>query len=110
MGERLPSGTGTPPLDNAAVLRRRVMNKGNIKKVTLHTKKFDETTLLRPDDDFYPLAKYIRLFGDPSLPANRKRKHVVTKVGGVRGAVGSMVCFQTRRFEQCLGRSVSEWC
>ncbi len=63
---------------------------GNVKRVSVHSKEFDETTLMKPDDLFYPLAKYTRLFGDPTLPANRKRKHVVSKVSGVRGLPGAV--------------------
>jgi len=47
----------------------------------VHRKEFDETTLLRPDDLFYPIKKYRRIFGD----VDKKKGHVITKVNGIKG-------------------------
>ena len=58
---------------------------GPAKSTKVESEKFDQTELLRVDDDFWPLKKYKRLFGDPNAPANRKRKHVVTKIDGILG-------------------------
>jgi hypothetical protein len=61
---------------------------GAVKKVTLHRKKVSETTLLRPDDLFFPLKKYTRLYGDPLSARNRSSGHRVCEVEGVRGVCG----------------------
>jgi hypothetical protein len=43
--------------------------------------------LKRPSDKFFPLKKYRRLFGDPLSAKNKKLKHVVSVVDGIRGVV-----------------------
>ncbi len=55
---------------------------GNVRKVSIHKKKVSQRMLFRPDDLFYPLKKYIRLFGHPD---QNKKGHTITKVDGVRG-------------------------
>ena len=47
------------------------------KKHKLTKSQISDSALVMPDDDFYPLARYIARFGDPRDPKNRKRGHVV---------------------------------
>jgi hypothetical protein len=60
--------------------------QGGIRKVSVHKKRVSERTLFKPDDLFYPLKKYRRLFGDPTHPRNKASKHVVCIMNGVRGS------------------------
>ena len=51
----------------------------------MRTKTYQDQALAKPDDEFYPLDRYIRKFGRPG--ANKKLKHKVCVIQGVRGVV-----------------------
>jgi len=57
----------------------------HVKSVKFHKKRINKLELCRPDDLFYPMKKYVRLFGHPSLPKNKNAGHRVSMVEGVRG-------------------------
>jgi len=57
------------------------------KKHKLTNSQISDSALIMPDDDFYPLARYIKKFGDPRDPKNRKRGHVVGYSQGHKGVI-----------------------
>jgi len=58
-----------------------------IKAVGLNEKKSDALSLVRPEDAFYPLQRYINLYGHPDLSRNRKLGHKVCVIEGISGVV-----------------------
>jgi hypothetical protein len=57
------------------------------KSVSVRKRQFNKTELIKPDNMFWPMARYRRKFGSPDLPKNKKLKHVRSKVNGVKGVV-----------------------
>lgn len=50
-------------------------------------RQFDEDRLIRPNDHFYPLDAYQKLFGDPRSRENRDKGHYITRKYGDAGVV-----------------------
>lgn len=46
-----------------------------------------ETALKMPEDDFYPLPRYEKRFGDPRSAKNRRLGHTVSWQGGILGVI-----------------------
>ena len=53
-----------------------------LKQTTAH-----KQSLVRPEDDFYPIEVYTRLFGCPKDSKNKKRGHRISIINGIRGVV-----------------------
>ena len=49
--------------------------------------KYDDTALIRPHDHFFPMTKYVKKYGDPLAPRNRKLNHTKTVIQGVAGVI-----------------------
>ena len=59
----------------------------DVKRIVVSTEDITQAKIILPKSRFWPLELYIQKFGDPKLPANKKRKHKVTTWKGVRGVV-----------------------
>ncbi|CAK0847583.1 unnamed protein product, partial [Prorocentrum cordatum] len=72
----------------AAALSRCLRPSGRKTKQRFHVRKkrYQNRFLEKPDDLFYPMAQYRKLFGDPKLPKNKALNHVVCVMEGIRGA------------------------
>lgn len=53
----------------------------------MRSQKFDECSLIRPRDKFWPIDRYKKMFGDPKAPRNKKLGHKLTSMDGFRGVV-----------------------
>ena len=51
------------------------------------TQRFTESTLVRPDDQFWPMNRYKAKFGSPDLPRNKSLNHRRAVVDGQTGVV-----------------------
>ena len=71
--------------DKAAGLVEK--RSGGVKKVTLKRKRFNQTSLIRPEDAFYPIARYEKKYGSPLLQKNKALGHKVAKIDGVKGVI-----------------------
>lgn len=58
-----------------------------VKNTALHTKVTYRVKLITHDDDFWEYSDYVKKFGDPKSAENKKNRHVVTKVNGIRGVI-----------------------
>ena len=58
-----------------------------VRKHHLKKERAFASELARPEDDFYPWARYFRRFGDPRAARNRKLGHKISVVEGVKGVV-----------------------
>ena len=63
------------------------LRKKDVKRVEVSTENITQEKIILPKSQFWPLKLYIQKFGDPKLPANKKRKHKVISWKGVRGVV-----------------------
>ncbi len=58
-----------------------------VKKTRVEQQSSYQTELVMSSDDFYPMQAYIDKFGSLDDPANKRMKHVKTKVNGVKGVI-----------------------
>ena len=58
---------------------------GGVKKSTIKQQLARDVELLPPADQFLPLASYSKKYGNPRSVENKKRKHKVCTINGVRG-------------------------
>eukprot|EP00973_Karenia_brevis_P001305 177924-Karenia_brevis.AAC.1 len=56
-------------------------------QVAVKTQKYKDCELLKPEDPFWPLARYKRKFGNPMSHTNRKLGHKVATVNGHKGVI-----------------------
>ena len=64
-----------------------VVRKNCDLRVAVRTSKYQDTFLARPDDDFWPMARYKAKFGSPLLPKNKKLGHVTAICDGIKGVI-----------------------
>jgi hypothetical protein len=74
-------------LINDRKLGRRNIRREGVNKVHLTKSKFKQSTLDRPEDDFYPINRYRKRFGDPRSAKNRALNHKICFVEGHRGVI-----------------------
>ena len=55
--------------------------------VAVQSSKFQDTFLAKPDDDFWPMARYKAKFGSPLLPKNKQLNHVATICDEIKGVI-----------------------
>ena len=65
----------------------KVERRGGVKKVGTGTQSYSDRALARPKDNFFPLSRYERKYGDPEAPRNRGLKHKIVVVDGINGVV-----------------------
>ena len=63
------------------------MLTGGLKRVSVRRQEYSDSRLVKPQDDFWPWQRYVRRFGNPLSPKNRKRGHKVTRAHGHKGVV-----------------------
>ena len=68
-------------------IRLESPNSGGVSKLHLKQTTAHKQSLVRPEDDFYPLETYTRLFGCPKDSRNKKRGHRISCINGIRGVV-----------------------
>lgn len=57
------------------------------KRVSVKSQRFQESSLIRPDDDFWPWQRYKKKFGSPDMPRNRELGHRRAVVDGHKGVI-----------------------
>jgi hypothetical protein len=58
-----------------------------LKSIRVSKQNIRETSLIRPDDAFWPINRYRKKFGSPNAPQNKKLNHASAIVDGVKGVV-----------------------
>ena len=61
--------------------------RDGVKKVNLKRSRISMTSLIHPDDLFFPMRRYRKQFGSPSKPCNKKLGHKISVIDGVKGIV-----------------------
>ena len=56
-------------------------------RIAVRTSKYQDTFLARPDDAFWPVARYKAKFGSPLLPKNKKLNHVTAICDGIKDVI-----------------------
>jgi len=64
-----------------------VCSSGGVKSVATREQIYSDVVLVRLAEDFWPMKRYRLKFGSPSLPANKKHKHMQKIVDGVLGVI-----------------------
>lgn len=85
-GARIVQHSGDQGLGVASPVSHS-LPQGGIKSVSSRQQRYDDLSLIRPQDPFWPLDRYRRKFGSPSRPEAKKLKHVKMVVDGVAGVV-----------------------
>jgi hypothetical protein len=55
--------------------------------VSVVASTFRERALVRNHDKFWPMKRYRRKYGSPSLPQNKKLGHERTIIDGIKGVI-----------------------
>ena len=103
--ETLKLRDGVMEKQKAKHQKKGARREGGVKSVAVRQQTFDETKLIKPEDEFWPLDRYRAKFGDPSSQKNKKLGHVKTVVEGHAG-----VCVPTDdgtgpwRLQRAMGR------
>ena len=69
------------------IAQARGANRTGHKKVGVHNQEYTDVGLIRPDDEFWQMARYKKKFGSPDLPKNRGLGHKKAMVSGHKGVI-----------------------